>query len=102
MSYYEKDFRSRLSIDRENSALITLIAINLSVFVIFGFIRVFYIFSSLPAAEFYTNILNWFSLPASFDVFLTRPWTIITHFFLHDPNDIWSVFGNVLWLWAFG
>jgi len=102
MSYYEKNYRRRLTIGHENNALVTLIAINLTVYVIFAFIRVFYFFSGISAAEYNKDILNWFTLPASFDVFLTRPWTILTHFFMHDPVNVWHVFGNMLWLWAFG
>ncbi|MBL7747918.1 MAG: rhomboid family intramembrane serine protease, partial [Chitinophagaceae bacterium] len=29
-----------------------------------------------------------------------KPWTIITHMFVHD--NIWKVFANMLWLWTFG
>ena len=31
---------------------------------------------------------------------MSRPWTIITHMFVHD--NIWKIFGNMLWLWCFG
>ena len=100
MSYSEKNYRRRLAIDRENNSLITLIAINLTVFVIFAFIKVIYFFSHIPLELFYKNVLNWFTLPASFNVFITRPWTIITHMFVHD--SVWHVLANMLWLWAFG
>ncbi|MEJ0102994.1 MAG: rhomboid family intramembrane serine protease [Bacteroidota bacterium] len=100
MSYSEQDYRRRLTIGRENNSLIALIAINLTVFVIFGFIKVVYIFSQVPV-EFYTkNVFNWFVLPARFDVFMARPWTLITHMFIHD--SVWRVLANMLWLWAFG
>src|SRR5258707_2508742 len=100
MSYSEQDYRRRLTIGRENNSLIALIAINLTVFVIFGFIKVVYIFSQIPI-EFYTkNVFNWFVLPAKFDVFMARPWALITHMFIHD--SVWRVLANMLWLWAFG
>jgi membrane associated rhomboid family serine protease len=31
---------------------------------------------------------------------LSRPWTIITHMFVHD--NFWKIFSNMLWLWCFG
>ncbi|HEU4575371.1 MAG TPA: rhomboid family intramembrane serine protease [Chitinophagaceae bacterium] len=100
MSYYKEDYRRRLSIGSENSSLIALIAINLTVFVIFAFIKVIYFFSHIPIEYYYKNVLNWFTLPADFDTFMSRPWTLITHMFLHD--SVWHVFANMLWLWAFG
>jgi membrane associated rhomboid family serine protease len=46
------------------------------------------------------NILSWVTLPAYLPDLLTRPWTLITHFFSHD--GVWHLLGNMLWLWAFG
>jgi membrane associated rhomboid family serine protease len=61
---------------------------------------VIYFFSHIPIEYYYKNVLNWFTLPADFDTFMSRPWTLITHMFLHD--SVWHVFANMLWLWAFG
>jgi len=102
MSYYEKDYRRRLTIGRENNTLVALIIINITVFVIFGFIKVVYFFNHIPIESFNKNVLNWFTLPASFSTFLTRPWTLLTHMFVHDSTSIWHILGNMLWLWAFG
>ena len=100
MSHYEQDYRRRLSIGRENNSLIALIAVNLTVFVIFAFIRVVYIFVHIPLEFFIKNVFNWFAMPVGFDAFMARPWTLITHMFLHD--NVWRVLANMLWLWAFG
>ena len=32
--------------------------------------------------------------------YCSRPWTILTHMFIH--RSIWQVFANMLWLWCFG
>lgn len=99
MNYYEQEYRSRSTINRGGNPLVTLIVINLSVFVLFSFIKVIYYFNQTP--ELYNQeILNWFTLPAAVDKLISRPWVIITHMFLHDR--VWHVFGNMLWLWAFG
>ncbi|MBS1574160.1 MAG: rhomboid family intramembrane serine protease [Bacteroidetes bacterium] len=100
MSYYEQDYRRRLHIGRENNSLIALVAINLTVYVIFAFIKVVYIFTKIPDEFFLKNVFNWFAMPAGFEAFMTRPWTLITHMFLHD--SVWRVLANMLWLWAFG
>ena len=103
MSYYQQRNRSRLSIGQDGNTLTLLIAINLVVFVILSFIKVIYFFSfgaeqGLPA--FSQDVLMWIALPAQFDVFLTRPWTLLTHMFVHD--GVWHLIANMLWLWAFG
>jgi membrane associated rhomboid family serine protease len=104
MTYYEKEYRRRLMVDRDNNALITLIAINLVIFVVFAFIKAFYYlrFGNGPeaVAAFESNMLNWFTLPADINRLASRPWTIITHMFVHA--GIWHVFANMLWLWGFG
>ncbi len=104
MSYYQQQNRRRLSIGQDGNALTMLIAINLIVFVILAFIKVVYYFSDGDGglASFNRNFFEWVTLPASLDKFLTRPWTLITHMFVHDTQSIWHIVGNLLWLWAFG
>ena len=52
------------------------------------------------SAHFNQSVMSWFSLPPQLSTLATRPWTLITHMFVHD--DLWIVFGNMLWLWVFG
>jgi membrane associated rhomboid family serine protease len=107
MSYYQQRNRHRLSIGQDGNALTMLIAINLIVFVMLAFIKVVYYFSSGDAGKllFDKNIFDWITLPASLDKFMTRPWTLITHMFVHDMDNagsVWHILGNLIWLWAFG
>lgn len=44
--------------------------------------------------------LNWFSLPANFEVFFFKPWTLVTYGFLH--GDIWHILFNLLILYYIG
>jgi membrane associated rhomboid family serine protease len=103
MSYYEQQHRNKLGIGQTDNPLITLIAINLIVFVMVALIKVIYFFS-YGAQEgtvlFNQQFLNWVTLPAHFPTFITRPWTLLTHFILHI--DVWHIIANMLWLWAFG
>ena len=104
MSYYRQQNRPRLSIGQDGNSLTLLIAINLLVFVILAFIKVIYYFSQGDAgtAQFTEDIFKYVALPADLEVLLVRPWTIITHMFVHDTSGIWHILGNMLWLWMFG
>jgi membrane associated rhomboid family serine protease len=105
MSYYQQQNRHRLSIGQDGNALTMLIAINLIAFVILAFVKVVYFFSeggSDGMVSFYKNFFDWVALPASTDKFLTRPWTLISHMFVHDTQSIWHILGNLIWLWTFG
>jgi membrane associated rhomboid family serine protease len=104
MSYYQQQNRHRLSIGQDGNALTLLIAINLIVFVLLAFIKVVYYFSSGDegSAAFDREIFDWVTLPANLHTFITRPWTLLTHMFVHDTKNVWHILGNLLWLWAFG
>lgn len=100
MAYYPRQHRNKLTIGRNGNSLIMLIAVNLVIFVLFSFIKVMYYFNQSGMEAYNTEVLNWFTLPADFNKLLAKPWTLITHMFVHDR--VWHVLGNMLWLWAFG
>ncbi len=81
----------------------TLIAICLIMFVGMAFMKAVWYFrfeKEIAPALFDKNVLGWFVMPADLDGLAKRPWTIVTHMFVHD--NIWKVFANMLWLWCFG
>ena len=98
--YQEAQRRNRIRLGEDGNALIGLIVVNAVVFVLFNFIFIVYLLSNLSAASFHSQVLQWVTLPASFDVFLARPWTLVSHFITHF--SVWQVLSNMLWLWAFG
>lgn len=107
MAYHEQEYRKRLSLAQAKNALITLIAINLVLFVILAFVQAIYYLQYNAAesgtsatAEFQGRVLKWFTLPADMNQFITRPWTLLTHMFVHI--DVWHIVGNMIWLWGFG
>ena len=104
MTYYEKEYRRRSLFSQGSSALLTLIAINLIIFVIIAFVQAIYFLrfenGQQATAAFDNGLLNWLTLPADLDKIASRPWTIITHMFVH--TGLWHIFGNMLWLWMFG
>ncbi|GAC1417072.1 MAG: rhomboid family intramembrane serine protease [Flavisolibacter sp.] len=104
MSYYQQRNRHRLTIGQDGNALTMLIAINLIVFVMLAFIKVIYYFGYGDDGlnNFNKYIFDWVALPADLHKLLGRPWTLITHMFVHDTNSVWHILGNMIWLWAFG
>jgi membrane associated rhomboid family serine protease len=104
MSYQEKEYRRRLSLGQGSNALITLIAINLILFVILAFMKAIYHLryeeNAAALNHFYDGVLKWFVLPADIKEIGSRPWAILTFMFTHD--SFWRIIGNMLWLWTFG
>jgi membrane associated rhomboid family serine protease len=72
--------------------------------VIFAFVQAIFHLKSensqAAVADFNENVINWLALPADLNKIATRPWTVITHMFVH--TGLWHIFGNMLWLWMFG
>jgi membrane associated rhomboid family serine protease len=83
---------------RNGSNLTRLIYINIAVFVLFTLVAV--IGFLLNNTEISGKALDLFSVPASFNSLLVRPWTLITYMFTH--KDIWHILFNMLWLYWFG
>ncbi len=93
----------KFSIGQDGNALVLLIAINLTVFILLTFIKIIYWFTlhkDLAEPSFDRQIMDWVVLPADMSHFITRPWTLFTHFFSH--TGVWHILGNMLWLWMFG
>ena len=104
MAYYESETRGRLSFAQVNNTLLTLIAVNMVIFVILLFIQAVFHLRVGSQAEamqtFQENVLSWVALPANLNTLLHRPWTLLTHMFTHI--DVWHAVGNMIWLWFFG
>ncbi|GAA4344738.1 rhomboid family intramembrane serine protease [Flaviaesturariibacter amylovorans] len=79
-----------------------LIAILLMIFAVFAFVQVVYTFTYTKqgSTRYHDEVFPWIALPANLGTLASRPWTLLTHPFIHD--DIWRVVSNLLWLWAFG
>jgi membrane associated rhomboid family serine protease len=103
MNLSERKYRQKILLGRQGNALMTLIAISLVMFVMVAFMKAIWYFR-FPKEEapllFNKNVLGWFVLPASFESLVQRPWTVLTHMFVHD--NVWKVLANMLWLWSFG
>jgi membrane associated rhomboid family serine protease len=96
----EDNYRKKMILGQDGNALVQLIVINAVFFAILKFIYVIYKVNSGGADDFYTRILNWFTLPASGDKLSMRPWTLLTYMFA--DQEIFQFIANMLWLWGFG
>jgi membrane associated rhomboid family serine protease len=81
---------------KQKNSLTILIYINLAVFIVAAIIR---LYGFLMQSD--TNyILKYLGLPAIFDSFKTRPWSIITYMFTH--MHFLHILFNLLFLYWFG
>ncbi len=58
------------------------------------------VFLFLITALLQNFVINWFALPAGFDEFLQKPWTLITYAFIHQ--GLFHVLSNLLVLYYLG
>ena len=95
-----------MGLGQKGNALVLLLAILAIVFCIFKFIQLSYTLTGVGANSkesigiFRDSIFNWFTLPATFDLLLERPWTLLSYMFIHD--EVFHMIGNLIWLWVFG
>lgn len=83
---------------KTGSSLTRLIYVNSFVFIFIKIMEMLAVLMGRP--EMATNVLSYLAIPASMDVLLSRPWTIITYMFLHQ-GFIHFIF-NMMWLYWFG
>jgi membrane associated rhomboid family serine protease len=84
----------------DDNPLLMLIVLNVVMFIILNFINIVYVLSNSPAGLFETQIMKWFTLPASFSSFIVKPWVLVSHMF--SQISVWMLIGNMLFLWFFG
>lgn len=90
----------KILLGQDNNALVLLFAANALVFVMLNFLRIIYFLSDIPQEFFFSQILNWFTLPAPAESFFSRPWALFSYMFTHV--GFWHLLTSMLWLWCFG
>jgi membrane associated rhomboid family serine protease len=83
---------------KQGSNLLKLIYINSAVFLFFVAIKIITLLFNISEVE--SKLIEYLAVPASLDLLLSRPWTIITYMFLHE--EFFHLLFNMLWLWWFG
>src|SRR5689334_22906549 len=92
------EFRS--AFQRPNNAHVQLIIINVVIFLALAVVNVFSNLSGYP--QVFMSLFEQLALPVKFSSFLGKPWTIITHAFVHDFRSILHVLFNMLAFYWFG
>jgi len=92
------EFKS--AFQRPNNAHVQLIIINVAIFAVLGLFMVVFTLSGFENV--FRAIHNQFEIPARFNEFLSRPWTVITSAFAHDLTGILHILFNMLVLYWFG
>jgi membrane associated rhomboid family serine protease len=100
MSVLEQNSRRKMLLGQDGNSLFLLLAVNAVIFVIVSFIKVVYLLTDSSVEVFETQVLDWFAVPANANVFISRPWTLISYMFTQD--GIWPLISSLLWLWCFG
>lgn len=98
--------KNRISLGNTNNALVMLLMANAVLFVLLIFFKVFYFMTAtgnvadITLASYHQELFDYFVVPASFKLFIARPWTLISYMFTHE--SLLNLFSNLLWLTAFG
>lgn len=92
--------KQRILLGQDNNALVLLFAANMLMFAGLHIISIIYDLSDYPRELFNRQVLNWLTLPASFDGFASRPWTMLLYMITHF--SFWHLVSSMLWLWCFG
>jgi membrane associated rhomboid family serine protease len=87
-----------------NNALVWIIGINCVVTIILKMLSMIYQLSydgsSIAEGKFINEVLYWFTLSPKTHDLLSKPWSIFSFCITH--YNFMQLFGNALWLWAFG
>lgn len=83
---------------QSNNAIKRIIAYNVAVFLALALLKVGAFLLNISSPQ---NVFTaYFTLPASFNAFIYKPWSIITYMFLHD--GFLHILFNMLWFYWIG
>jgi membrane associated rhomboid family serine protease len=92
--------KQRFTLGQPDNALMWLFVFNVVFFLVLLTIKVAVSVNDNSDAVFYSQVLNWFQLPAGLPKLGNRPWTVLT--FMFSDVELFKAISNMLWLWAFG
>ena len=81
---------------RYGNMITKIILVNMAVLLFVSIVKAF----TPPGSTFYATLIEYLALNAETFKWLTRPWTFVTHMFLHE--GFWHFAGNMLMLYWFG
>jgi membrane associated rhomboid family serine protease len=83
-----------------DNALMWLFVFNVVFFLVLLTIKAAVSVNDNSDSVFYSQVVNWFHLPAGLSKLSNRPWTVLT--FMFSDVELFRAISNMLWLWAFG
>jgi len=83
----------------DRNTVVYLLGINAVIFIMLRMLFVIFQNNHATRDVEYGNLLSQFALPGTFSAFLSKPWTLITHFFTHSSFSMF--FSNMIWLFSF-
>jgi membrane associated rhomboid family serine protease len=92
--------KQRFTLGQPDNALMWLFVFNVIFFLVLATIKVAVSVNDNSDAVFYSEVVNWFYLPAAVSKLANRPWTVLT--FMFSDVELFRAISNMLWLWAFG
>lgn len=92
--------KHRFTLGQPDNALVWLFVFNVAFFLVLLTIKVAIDVNDNSSSVFYSQVLNWFQLPAGITKLANRPWTLLTYMF--SEAEVFRGVSNMLWLWAFG
>lgn len=95
-----KTRQQRFTLGQPGNALMWLFVFNVVFFLILATIKVAVSVNDNSDAVFYSQVVNWFYLPADLIRLAGRPWTVLT--FMFSDVELFRAISNMLWLWVFG
>lgn len=100
MSLLQKNSRKKILLGQDGNSLFLLLVINVIVFILLSFFKIVYLVNNSTESIFQAQVLSWLSVPATPQIFASRPWTMLSYMFTH--LNIWELVSSMLWLWGFG
>lgn len=92
--------KQRFTLGQPGNTLMWLFVFNVVFFLILLTIKVGLSVNQSSQSVFFTQVVNWFQLPAGLSKLAERPWTVFTYMF--SDVILFRAISNMLWLWAFG
>lgn len=92
--------KQRFTLGQADNALMWLFVFNVVFFLILLTVKAAISVNENSDAAFYTQVVNWFQLPAGIAKLGERPWTVLTYMF--SDIALSRALSNMLWLWTFG
>lgn len=93
MNGFLDDFKNAWN--KPHNAVAQIIIINVIVFAFHAILRLF-------GPNIFNLVYLQFAIPSEFELFILRPWTIITYAFTHSMNNFWHILMNMLVFYWFG